>query len=154
MQYPDLSLSTGYTMPRFGMGADGNITVLPNIPTSVMNNSGDMFGLTGGQFNPGVAIPGMGAKTSASFGSMPFADKASAVLGGLNTLGSLYFGFKQLGLANKQFDFQKQAFETNLANQMKTYNTALEDRSRSRAVVEGQSPEQAQAYIDRNRMTR
>ena len=85
---------------------------------------------------------------------MDWTQKAGLALQGLNTLGSLWTGFKSLGLANKQFAFQKEFANANLANQIKSYNTALADRSRSRAAMEGQTPEQAQAYIDANKMAR
>jgi hypothetical protein len=100
----------------------------------------------------GMGGPGGGFGGGSGFGfNVPTAQVA---LSGLNILGSLFAGFKSLGLAKKQFKFQKEFANANLANQMKTYNTALEDRSRSRAKVEDQTPEQAQAYVDRNRLTR
>lgn len=88
------------------------------------------------------------------FGSLDFTDKAGLALQGLSTIGGLYAAFQQLGLAKKQFNFQKQAWDTNLGNQIKSYNTALEDRARARAAMEGQSQEQANTYIEQNRMTR
>lgn len=88
------------------------------------------------------------------FGSLDFGQKAGMALTGLGTLGNLYAGFKQLSLANKQFQFQKEFANANLANQIKSYNTALEDRARARAAMEGQSPEQARAYVEQNKMTR
>lgn len=75
-------------------------------------------------------------------------------LGTLGTLGGLYASFKGLGLAKKQFRFEKQFAEQNMANQIKSYNTALEDRARSRGVVEGQTSAETQAYIDKNRMVK
>jgi hypothetical protein len=75
-------------------------------------------------------------------------------MSGLGTIGNLIAGFKALSLANKQFNFQKEFSEANLANQIKSYNTALADRSRARAAFEGQTPDQAQAYIDENRLVR
>jgi hypothetical protein len=53
-------------------------------------------------------------------------------------------------LAKKQFKFQKKMTETNLANQMKSYNTALADRARSRAVMEGQTEAEMNAYVNNN----
>lgn len=60
--------------------------------------------------------------------------------------------FQAQKLAKEQFNFQKEFANKNLANQIKSYNTSLEDRGRARAAMEGQSAEQAQAYIDNNRL--
>lgn len=79
-------------------------------------------------------------------------DTAQLALGGLQTLGSLWQAWEANKLAKEQFNFSKGFANTNLANSIQSYNTALEDRSRARAVTEGQTPEQAQAYIDANRL--
>lgn len=86
------------------------------------------------------------------FGQMNFKDKASMALAGLQTLGSLFGAFKQLSLANKQFEFQKKFANANMANSIKTYNTSIEDRARARGFTEGQTPAQIQQYVDQNRM--
>ena len=74
-------------------------------------------------------------------------------LGGLQTIGNIIASFKALSLANKQFNFQKDFAAKNMANQVATYNTALADRARSRAQMEGQTTDQAQAYVDKNKLT-
>lgn len=71
-------------------------------------------------------------------------------IGGLQTLGNLWGGFKSLGLAEKQFDFSKMIAEKNLNNSTQSYNTALEDRINSRAVAQGMSDQDRQAYINKN----
>ena len=43
---------------------------------------------------------------------------------------------------------------TNLNNSIQSYNTSLEDRARARGVMEGQSDEQVQSYIDKNKLSR
>lgn len=73
---------------------------------------------------------------------------------GLAALGNLWGGFQSAKLAKENFDFTKSVTNTNLDNQIKSYNTGLEDRARSRAAVEGQSPQETQDWIDRNRLTR
>ena len=72
---------------------------------------------------------------------------------GLGTIGNLWGAWQSNKLAKDQLNFTKKFASMNLANQMKSYNTALEDRSRSRAAAEGQTSAEAQAYVDRNRMT-
>lgn len=95
-----------------------------------------------------VNTPGTGAGTPLGFnlGTLNLA------LQGIGTIGSLWQAFEANKLAKEQFNTSKAFANANLANQIQSYNTALEDRSRSRAFVEGQSPEQAQAYIDKNRL--
>lgn len=73
---------------------------------------------------------------------------------GLNTIGNLWGAFQANKLARDQMDFTKTIGNANLNNQIKSYNTALSDRARTRAVMEGRSQEDAQAYIDANKLTR
>lgn len=75
-------------------------------------------------------------------------------LNGLGTLSNLWGGLQANKLAKEQFRFTKDITNTNLNNQIKSYNTSLEDRIRSRAAVEGQSAQQAEAYLAKNRLTR
>ena len=44
--------------------------------------------------------------------------------------------------------------EKSQVNQISSYSTALADRGRDRAAMEGQAAEQAQAYIDQNKLVR
>lgn len=73
---------------------------------------------------------------------------------GLNTLGNLYGALQAGKLAREQLDFTKSITNTNLDNSIKSYNTSLEDRARSRGFTEGQSTSQIQDYINANRLTR
>jgi len=54
---------------------------------------------------------------------------------GLSQLGNLYLGVKQLGLAKKSFNLQKEAYRTNLANQTQSYNTQVQDRITGRSYA-------------------
>lgn len=96
--------------------------------------------------NPTVTMPNMGG----GLGSLNFAQKAGLGLQGISTVAGLIMGLKQLSLANKQFNFQKQFATTNLANQVKSYNTALSDRLRSRSVMETGSTAGSDAQIAAN----
>lgn len=98
-------------------------------------------------------LPGMDA-SALSFSGMPFMDKAQFALSGLQTLGNLWGAFQAQKLAKKQFAFTKDFAEANLANQIKSYNTAIADRARSRGVMEGQSPDQVSNYISANSLYR
>lgn len=88
------------------------------------------------------------------FGGMSGLDKVKLGLDAFTSLAGLYGSFKQLGIARDALNMQKEFGNANLNNQIKSYNTALADRSRARAAMEGQTPEQAQAYIDANRLSR
>ena len=73
-------------------------------------------------------------------------------LTGLSTLGNLWGSFQSNKLAKDSFNFQKGMAEKNYANQLKSYNTALTDRATTRGFVQGDTAEQTQAYIDKNRL--
>ena len=77
---------------------------------------------------------------------------ANLALSGLQTIGNLFAAFQANKLAKQQFKYTKKVTDANLANQIQSYNTALADRINSRYVVEGKSPEQAQAYLDVNKL--
>lgn len=79
---------------------------------------------------------------------------ASLGLSALSSLGSLWMGLKANKLAKKQFKFTKDVTNTNLANQIQSYNTALADRARSRGVMEGQTQDQVAGYINANALSR
>src|SRR6185437_11279715 len=57
-------------------------------------------------------------------------DTGKLALGGLQTIGSLWQAFEANKLAKEQFKFQKEFANANLANQIQSYNTTLEDRGR------------------------
>ena len=75
-------------------------------------------------------------------------------LGALGSLANIYSGFQANKLAKDQLNFAKSVTNTNLNNQIKSYNTALEDRARSRAVAENRDQSTADAYIAANKLTR
>ena len=70
----------------------------------------------------------------------------------LGTAGTLFGAFQQQKLARDAFNFSKESFRTNIDNQRKTYNTALEDRIRTRYRTEGRSMEEADRYLSQNRL--
>lgn len=64
-------------------------------------------------------------------------------LNAIGQLGNLYMGAKALGLAEDQLDLQNKSVNFNIAkttsdfaNQVKSYNTALQDRMQARAYTE------------------
>lgn len=81
-------------------------------------------------------------------------DDARLALNGLQTIGNLWGAFQAMKLAKEQFKYTKGVTDTNLNNQIKTYNTSLADRAASRAVMQGQSQNDANAYVEQNKLTR
>lgn len=86
---------------------------------------------------PGVGLPGLpGQSGMGGFGGLDLSQKIGMGLQGVGTVANLVLGLKQLSLANKQYGLQKRAFETNLTNQVRSYNDTMADRLRARAVME------------------
>lgn len=90
-----------------------------------------------------------GTDPSTGFQSMGIVAPA---LQGLSSLFQAWNGMQTLGLAKDQFNFQKNAFNTNLNNQRQTYNTALEDRIRGRTSDYVGKEQDVQSYLDKNRL--
>lgn len=103
------------------------------------NSSGSLFG-GGGQNRGGFGLGG--------------GFNLDGILGALGTGFGMYNAFQANKLAKKQFNFTKDITNTNLNNQMKSYNTALEDRIRSRTAMEGRDAQDAEAYLNEHRLTR
>ena len=142
--------SISYALAQIGglgnYGLAAPTTYTPGLIAPAMNNSLNFVpqqGSSGLGLNPQAAGVGMnyGGQTALGGGgtnlnqgngfgfNMPTLQMG---LQGLMGLGNLYLGSKALGMAQDQFDFSKRMATTNLANQTKAYNTALEDRLRTR----------------------
>jgi hypothetical protein len=92
---------------------------------------------------------GMGSGFLSNIGGL---EGLGSIAQGLQSLGQLYGAVKGMGLAKDQLNFQKQAYNTNLANTSKAYNTALEDRVRARSFAEGRPDSYSASYLAQNRM--
>lgn len=71
----------------------------------------------------------------------------SIALGALQTLGNLWNSYQQTKVAKDQLKFQKEAYQTNLANFEKDYNTRLASDVNYSYAVSGKSEQQARDYI-------
>lgn len=71
----------------------------------------------------------------------------SVALGALQTLGNLWNSFQQVKVAKDTLKFQKEAYQTNLANTEKDYNTRLESDANYSFGVSGKTQEQADQYV-------
>lgn len=111
----------------------------------LQKNGFDLSGLGGGNQQPMFN------------GANPFkwsSNTWSNLASGLQGIGNLFMANRAYGLAKDQFNYQKNVTDTNMANQMKSYNTTLAGMARSRGVMEGQTEAQVQAFIDENKLTR
>lgn len=137
-----------------GMGGQGQ-SPFPMFDTSSFDASsysgpGSAIG-TSFQFPTASGGGGGGLGSAGGFGmNLP---TLNGIVGGIGALGSLWGGFQQQKLAKKAFKFQKSMSLINLANQVKSYNTALSDRSRSRGVMESQSQAAQDEYIKSNSLS-
>ena len=125
-------------------------------PTPGMNPAAAYF-----QQNPQAANTGIGAAltantvnpTSGSGMNTPLGmnlGTGQLVLGTIGTLGNLWAAFQAQKLAKEQFEFQKGVTNTNLANQIQSYNTSLIDRINARSFMQGDSQAVTDKYIADN----
>lgn len=75
---------------------------------------------------------------------------AGMILGGVQVLGNLWSTYQQHKMAKNQMSFAREQWDTNLSNQTQSYNTALEDRIRSRHYTEGKGAGQTDAYLEKH----
>jgi hypothetical protein len=145
---PNMEIDDIYSSPMAPLGTTGSVQ------TAAINNTqgGGYQGYQAPSVS-GATTPNVGG--AGGVGGKPgFFQEGGAggfALGAIQTLGSLWNSFQQNKLAKKSLDLQTRAFDTNLANQTKTYNTALEDRINARYATEGRSQEAA-GYIEKNRL--
>ena len=140
----------------------GNQTPQP-AAMSWMSNNNQNFNTPAMNYNPGAAI-GMNAGTGLNNPTSFLSGSANQLgmnvptfqlgLGALGSLANIYSGLQANKLAKDQLNFTKSVTNTNLNNQIKSYNTALEDRARSRATAENRDQSSADAYIAANKLTR
>lgn len=121
------------------------------INPNVMKSIGTGQSLTGGQSSgfditgadsfkanfPQAGQLGAGGQNPGMFGGIGGLEGLSAIMSGIGSLGQAYAAVKGVGMAKKQYNFQKKAWETNLQNQTQSYNTQVEDRANSRANFSG-----------------
>jgi|SRR5699024_1171439 len=140
----------------------GNQTPQP-AAMSWMSNNNQNFNTPAMNYTPGAAI-GMNAGTGLTTPAFFLSGSANQLgmnvptfqlgLGALGSLAGIYSGFQANKLAKDQLNFTKSVTNTNLNNQIKSYNTALEDRARSRATAENRDQSSADAYIAANKLNR
>lgn len=143
-----------------GVGASNPVAAYAQAaaaPASGISGTGstaDLSSILGYGNGPAGAFPSApgGNQSSGFFGGMGGMDGLKLALGGLQTIGNLWQAWEANKLAKQQFSMQKNVAQTNLTNQISSYNTALEDRINSRYVTEGKSPTDAAAYINSHKL--
>ena len=137
------------------MGTGVNNGPMTDAPLSVMSQ-GPLSYSGGGMGNfsiPQLNMGGAGGGGGGFFGGMSGLDKVQAGVSGLATIANIWGAFQAQKMAKKSFKFNKELSLTNLGNQVKSYNTALLDRARSRAVMESQSDSTRDAYVRDNSLS-
>ena len=114
---------------------------------------------SGYQAPQGITGPGVGQVAAPQVGgvnnslSTPLGmniGTGQLVLGGIGTLGNLWAAWQAQNLAKEQFNYQKDITDTNLANQIQSYNTALSDRINARGFMQGDEQSTIDQYIEEN----
>lgn len=138
------------SLPEYNFGQ--NYDVAGNITGDMANwGSGKVDPIGNGldnnlEFNP----------TSNNPGEIGFnLPTAWTALQGLSTVGNLWGAYQGNKMARKQLALSTDAYNTNLTNQIKSYNTQLEDRVRGRhSPTNAAGQAKADAYIAANKLTR
>lgn len=88
-----------------------------------------------------------------SLADMTGLQRLSAGMSMAGNLANIWSGIQQNNLARDNFNFQKGVMNTNLANQIASYNTALEDRVAGRYSDRERTANQTEIndYLDRSR---
>lgn len=76
------------------------------------------------------------------------------IANGIGALSSAYLGMKNYKLAKEQLGLSKEAFNANLNNSIKTYNTSLEDRIRGRTAQYDNKENDVQSYLSKHSLKR
>jgi hypothetical protein len=132
----------GYNpLNNYGMGSPTGGSGVPDLGGS-LGSTQDLSGATSGP---------LAGSAAGTFGmNVPTAQLG---LGALGMAGNMWGAFKAQGLAQSQFDFQKQMAQKNLANSIAAYNTQLDDKARARGAMEGQTDDQVNSYISKNKLS-
>ena len=91
-------------------------------------------------------------RNNSSFG-MNF-NTMNNVMGGLSSLGQLWQSHQASKLAKDQWKTQKSVLNTNMMNQIQSYNNSLKDRLDSRAKMEGRDQSSADKQYEERQARR
>lgn len=139
-----------------GGGGDSSGAVASAAPTDTWSPTQPAvpsFGTTAGnQLTEGVTANYGGGGSDSGIGFN--VGTGQLALGGLQSLAGIFNSMQANQLAKDQFKFTKEVTNTNLNNQIKSYNTTLSDRANARYFTQNQSQSDADKYIAANRLSR
>lgn len=142
----------------FGLGSD--VGTKPSTMYSDINSYGmapvgtpAVTAMDAAKAVPGAALATADAAKSGFFGADGFTlGDLGAMTEIIGSFGGLWSGLQANRLAQQAFNFERDAYRTNLENTTAAYNLSLEDRIRARYQGAGQSAADAEAYINRHRL--
>lgn len=141
----------------FGGVSGGNIVpqfrpvATPTPSANFGMNTGSPLTSVAGNMPP-VGGAGTGDTGGGWFSKIGGLEGLASIAQGLASLGQVYGSLQAVRLGKEQLGLQREAYQTNLANQRQSYNTALEDRIRSRHVMEGKGSGETDAYLSKNKL--
>lgn len=119
-------------------GAQGFQAFAPQVMDPIKPMNLQPLGVSVPSINPMGAAPGAGGWMGIQ-GLGANLETAKLGLGAVGAAAGLWSAFQQNKLAKATFNHQRGLLDTNLANSIKSYNLSLDDKLRSRQVVEGTS---------------
>ena len=146
------SFGSGSALSQAGAGAGGDpwagsFRTFSNNTSSSLGGSSSSSGIGGvPQIKPGGSAGMMD-------GGLFSMDGLNVLMNGIGVIGNTWNAFEARKLAKEQFKTAKEFAQKNLTNSVKSYNTTLADRARSRYHTEGASQEAANAYVEQNKLT-
>lgn len=156
-----MNFGAGYEVPVPMIGASGGV----GFNSAPNNLSGSSMNPPDGSFapitsprpkdNPNITNPAAGdaAKTGGFFGADGFnIGDVGTIADVIGTFGSIWGGIQANKIAKEEMALQKQAYQTNLASSISSYNLAIEDRMRARYAQNERSDAEASAYIAANQL--
>lgn len=100
----------------------------------------------------GTALGSQAAAPNSMFSGLSglLGDHGKTILGGLGSLGSMWMGMRQYGLAKDALDFQKEQYERNFQAQAQMTNSRLRDRQIARNAVSSGGHQSVDDYMAAN----
>lgn len=141
--------NSNLALPTFAAPETSLMPVMPNTPAPGTTGLTPVSGTTSGTT---PINDSWFSKTFMNEGGGMNLDNIGAVLKGVGSLGSLWGGIQANKIAKDSLNFQKDSYNTNLNNQISTFNTALEDRAYARAAQNGTGNATAEGYIARHKL--